>query len=259
MTQPAPSCDTAVPVDGGTATAQHAFAMAAVTKRFGDADVLCGVDLVVRRGEMFALVGINGAGKTTCIKSALDFAAIDSGTIRIHGVDHREARARADLYFLPERFIPPYFLSGRDFLRHAHRLHGSPYDADRAGAVIDALELDARALGRLARTYSKGMAQKLGLAAAFITGKSLLILDEPMSGLDPKARILVKRRLVDERDKRRTVFFTTHMLADAAALCDRMGILHAGRLVFVGTPAECCERFGGADLEAAFLSCLGTL
>jgi ABC-2 type transport system ATP-binding protein len=243
---------------GETALPSPAVRMTGVVKRFGTAQVLRGLELQAAAGEMFALVGINGAGKTTCMKSLLDFASIDSGRIEIHGTSHLLSAARHDLYFLPERFIPPYFLTGRDFLKYSATLHGVVFDAQMVAAKVAALELDEVALGRPVRQYSKGMAQKLGLAAAFASGKSLLVLDEPMSGLDPKARILVKRQLLAERKAGRTVFLTTHMLADVQALCDRMAVLHGGRVVFAGAPDECLSTFGGDDLEHAFLNCLST-
>ena len=229
-----------------------------VTKRYGKRPVLSGLTLDVGAGESLALVGINGAGKTTCIKGLLDFGAVDSGTIEIFGVAHTEDRARARLAFLPERFLPPYYLTGRDFLRYMAKLHGAPYREERVRDACADLDLGVESLGQPAREYSKGMAQKLGLAASFLSGKDLFVLDEPMSGLDPKARLLVKRRLRRHRDEHGSLFFSTHMLADVEELCDRMAILHEGRLVFVGAPQECQRRYHGGSLEEAYLSCLET-
>lgn len=226
-----------------------------VFKAFAGRQVLRGVDLDVPDGTTVALVGINGAGKTTCIKSLLDFSSVDAGRIELSGVAHTDPRARRDLFFLPERFVPPGFLTGNDYLRHAARLHGSAEDAQR-GRTAQALDIPEEALARPVREYSKGMVQKLGLAAAFLSQRSLLLLDEPMSGLDPRARILVKRQLESERGQGRTVLLTTHMLADAEAFCDRMAILSGGVVVFSGSPAECRQQFGGTDLEEAFLNCL---
>jgi ABC-type multidrug transport system ATPase subunit len=106
------------------------------------------------------------------------------------------------------------------------------------------------------RKYSKGMTQKLGLAACLLAGKQALVLDEPMSGLDPKARALFKAQLATVREADTTVFFSSHALADVEELCDRLAILHAGALRFAGSPAECRERFGGETLEQAFLHCI---
>ncbi|MCP5150817.1 MAG: ABC transporter ATP-binding protein [Ectothiorhodospiraceae bacterium] len=233
-----------------------ALVLDGVRKRFGSHVVLDGIDLEIPRGEFFGLVGVNGAGKTTSIKALLDFSAIDGGAIRILGVPHREVRARDQVAFLPERFLPPYFLTGAEFLRHAAALRGESLDADAALAMCAALDLDASALARPVRQLSKGMAQKLGLASCFLSRRALFVLDEPMSGLDPKARLLVKRQLTALRSAGPAVFFSTHMLTDVEELCDRMGILHQGRLRFVGSPAQCRERFAAESLEAAYLACI---
>ncbi len=227
-----------------------------VFKQFGRFPVLDGLSLEIEAGEFFGLVGINGAGKTTCIKALLDFIDIDSGSIRIFGLRHDQTRARERLSFLPERFLPPYYLRGRDFLNFYARLRGTEFSSDRVLAMCEALDLDPVALSKSVRIYSKGMSQKLGLIATLLSGNDFLLLDEPMSGLDPKARLLVKTQMQAIKAAGRTVFFSTHMLSDVDELCDRMGILHAGRLRFVGTPSECRQRFGTSSLEQAYLSCI---
>ena len=229
-----------------------------VAKRYARLQVLDGMNLEVKRGEFFGLVGVNGAGKTTCIKGLMDFTSVDAGSFEIFGIPHRETRARARLAFLPERFLPPYYLSGREFLAYMGRLHGCVGDEDQHRDMCERLDLDPDALTKPAREYSKGMAQKLGLAASFLSGKDLFVLDEPMSGLDPKARLLVKRHLQACRSEGRTIFFTTHMLSDVDELCDRMGILHDGNLRFVGSPLECRERYSCCTLEEAYLSCISS-
>jgi ABC-2 type transport system ATP-binding protein len=228
-----------------------------VSKSYGAAAALNGVSFEVRRGEFFGLAGENGAGKTTLIKCLLDLSANDAGTIEIFGMAHRAPGARARLAFLPERFSPPYYLSGRDFLRYILKLHRAPYDESRNRRSLIGLDFAPAALDRPARTYSKGMTQKLGLAACLLSGKDLLVLDEPMSGLDPKARALFKQELRGLRAAGRTLLLTSHALADIEELCDRMAILHQGQLRFAGTPAELREAFGTPDLEQAFLKCLG--
>jgi ABC-2 type transport system ATP-binding protein len=106
--------------------------------------------------------------------------------------------------------------------------------------------------------YSKGMAQKLGLVAAILPRTPLLVLDEPMSGLDPKARALVKRRLGELHAGGTTLFFSTHLLADVEVLCDRIALLHGGRIAFAGPPAELLVQYGCATLEDAFLAAIDT-
>ncbi len=227
-----------------------------VFKQFGRLSVLDGLSLEIEQGEFFALVGINGAGKTTCIKAMLDFIDIDSGSIEIFGLRHDQTRARERLAFLPERFLPPYYLRGRDFLNYYARLRGTRFSTERVHEMCEALDLDPSALSKSVRIYSKGMSQKLGLIAALLSDKDFLVLDEPMSGLDPKARLLVKTQMQALKQAGRSVFFSTHMLSDVDELCDRMGVLHDGNLRFVGTPSECRQRYGTSSLEHAYLSCI---
>lgn len=210
----------------------------------------------MRAGETLALVGLNGAGKTTLIKGLLDFIHLDTGEARIFGCSSRKPSARAGLVYLPERFAPQPFLTGADFLRLAAELHGEPWDGAAARRACAELALEPDALTRPVSGYSKGMAQKLGLVACLLSQKPLLVLDEPMSGLDPQARALLKGLLTRHREAGRTLFYSTHLLADVEALSDRMAILHQGELRFLGSAAECCERFAAADLEQAFLGCV---
>ncbi len=228
-----------------------------VTKRYGATQVLRDLDLEIGNGEFFGLVGMNGAGKTTLIKCLLDFCALDGGGIDIFGASHRLTEARASLAFLPERFMPPYYLTGQDFLKYMLKLQSLPYDPQDAAKTLNALDLDFSALTRPVRAYSKGMTQKLGLAACFLANKSLYVLDEPMSGLDPKARALLKAHLQELRTAGRTLFFSSHALADVEEICDRMAILHDGKIRFVGSPAECCRQYGTHTLEQAYLKCIG--
>jgi ABC-2 type transport system ATP-binding protein len=235
-----------------------ALAFDAVSKRFGQAEALSNLALEVRAGEAFGLVGLNGAGKTTLIKCLLDFCALDGGRIEIFGVGHRQAGARRRLAFLPERFIPPYYLKGRDFLRFMLTLHGVEYRESATGEMLDALDLDRSALDKPVRSFSKGMSQKLGLAACMLSGKELLVLDEPTSGLDPKARALLKRRLLALRSAGHTIFLTSHSLADVQEICDRMAIIHRGRLRFAGEPAQLQRAYAAPTLEEGFLACIGS-
>jgi ABC-2 type transport system ATP-binding protein len=233
-----------------------ALRFAQVEKRYAGAPVVSGFSLDVRRGEFFGLIGVNGAGKTTLIKCLLDFCDADGGAIEIFSVPHTSTSARARIAYLPERFNPPFYLTGRDFLQYMLGLHRARYDEAEAVRAFVALDLEPAALDRPARAYSKGMMQKLGLAACLLSGKDLYVLDEPTGGLDPKARALLKRELIALRRSGRTLFFTSHTLADVADLCDRLAVMHAGRLRFAGTPAELTGSTGTASLEEAFLACI---
>lgn len=235
-----------------------AIAFRGVTKSFAGVDAVTNFTLDVPAGEIVGLVGENGAGKTTLIKCLLDFCDVDSGTIEIFGVPNRLTAARARLAYVPERFNPPFYLTGRDFLQYLARMHQAPYEQTRVEAMFRALDLDPSALARPARSYSKGMAQKLALAASLLSDKQLYILDEPTSGLDPKARALVKDQLKQTRAARRTIFLTSHSLADVAEMCDRMALVHQGRLRFAGSPEEFVRRYDAPDIEQAFLACIAS-
>ncbi|MBI2958954.1 MAG: ABC transporter ATP-binding protein [Betaproteobacteria bacterium] len=227
-----------------------------VSKQFGQLSVLRGIDLAIPKGQFLGLAGVNGAGKTTLVKCLLDFCDIDGGAIRIHGIDRRRPASRARLAFLPERFTPPYFLTGREFVRSMLRLARRPYEEDAVRAAFADLDLDPAALAKPVRAYSKGMTQKLGLAACFLSRREFYVLDEPMSGLDPKARARVKAILARLRGEGRTLLFTSHSLADIEEICDHMLLLHRGVFAFSGAPAELREHHGGTSLEEAFLNCI---
>jgi ABC-2 type transport system ATP-binding protein len=227
-----------------------------IVKRYDKKLVLQGINLEIAKGEFFGLVGMNGAGKTTLIKCLLDFCAADEGDVDIFGINHRLTLARQPLAFLPERLTPPYYLTGLDFLKYTLTLQGLSYNSNEVDMTLQALDLDPSALKRPVRSYSKGMTQKLGLAGCFLTNKELYVLDEPMSGLDPKARALLKAHLFKLRESGRTLFFSSHALADVEEICDRMAILHNGQLGFIGSPTECKQRFEASSLEQAFMKCI---
>lgn len=224
-----------------------------VHKTFAAIAALDTFTLSVRQGECFGMVGANGAGKTTLLKCLLDFCEPDSGTIEIFGTSHRLTQARARLAYLPERFNPPYYLIGSDYLKFMAKMHGVGYVQQQAAQACEALDLDPAALSKPVRAYSKGMNQKLGLAACLLSGKDLYVFDEPTTGLDPRARILLKRRLRTLRDTGKTIFFTSHALADVEEMCDRIAVIDGGKLCFAGTPAELVRNQGAANLEQAFM------
>src|SRR5258706_13382821 len=227
-----------------------------VNKSFGRGEEIRGIDQDVRQGECVGLAGVNGAGKNTLIKCLLDFCDLDSGAIEIHGTAHRRPRARARLAFLPERFTAPYFLTGREFIAMMLQLFGRRYEEGRVCAMFASLDLDVAALDKPVRAYSKGMTQKLGLAACFLSQREPYVLDEPMSGLDPKARARAKELLLKLKAEGKSLLFTSHSLLDAEEVCDRITVLHEGKMAYAGAPRGLCERYGEPSLERAFLKCI---
>jgi ABC-2 type transport system ATP-binding protein len=233
-----------------------ALSVEALRKEYGHHLALDNVSLNIRQGEFFGLVGENGAGKTTLIKCVLDFCDTQSGHIRLFGLDHRKTAARAKVAFLPERFNPPHFMTGREFLHFMAELHRHPQDEEKARSAASALQLDPAALDRQARRYSKGMTQKLGLAACLLSGKPMLILDEPTSGLDPKARALLKAALRQLHAEGRTIIMTSHALSDVEEMCSQMAVVHDRELRYSGTPAEFLTTYRASRLEDAYLACI---
>ena len=227
-----------------------------IVKRFATKVVLDKVDLEVNAGEFFGLVGMNGSGKSTLIKAILDLTGIDSGKINIQNCSHRKVTSRENVAYLPDRFSPPAHLRGQDFIQYMLRLHGSNCDQLQIDKVLDGLELDKTVMQESVNKLSKGMTQKLGLASCLLSGKTLLILDEPMSGLDPRARVLFKNQLKQLKQQGVTVFFSSHVLADVEEMADTMAVLHNSKIYFSGKPEEFKKRYKGANVEQAFMNCI---
>jgi ABC-2 type transport system ATP-binding protein len=225
-------------------------------KHYGNTLALDDVTLRIERREAFGLIGANGAGKSTLIRCLLDLSAPERGRIELFGVPARNPAARARLAYLPERFVPPHYLTGAEFLRALAELSGERYDAARTDALISELALEPQALARPVRALSKGMTQKLGLAACLSLARDLYVLDEPMSGLDPVARVAVKSVLGRLNREGRTLFFTSHVLADVDELCSSLAVLERAELRYRGTPQGLCTRYGEASLERAFIRCI---
>jgi ABC-2 type transport system ATP-binding protein len=217
-----------------------------VVKRYSGKLVLDEIELEVKQGEFFGLVGMNGSGKSTLIKSMLDLIGIDAGKIMIHGLSHRNVSSRDNITYLPDRFYPPAHLRGHDFIQYMLRLHGSEYDQQKIDSILDGLDLDKKVLRESVNKLSKGMTQKLGLASCLLSGKSVLVLDEPMSGLDPAGRRLFRDIILGLKDEGKTVVFASHVLPDVEALCDRVAMLVDGCIRKVGTVDELVNPVEGA-------------
>lgn len=215
--------------------------------------VLRDIALTVPDGGLFGLVGANGAGKSTLLKCLLDFIRPDRGCIRIDGIDATRTDARARMAFLPERFQPPAYLTGDEFLRHMERLRGQQQDPVRLASLAELLDLPMAVLKQPVHRYSKGMTQKLGLLAVVGSEAAWYVLDEPMSGLDPRARAGLRAILNALHASGRGVLFTCHALADVDALCDGVVVMDEGRLRYSGTPSELLQVAGTGSLEAAYM------
>ncbi len=193
--------------------------------------VVDGLNLEIREGETFGFLGPNGAGKTTTLKLINGLLHPTSGSIRIFGQDHRNVAVKGRVGFLPEN---PYFydyLTAGEFLDFYAQLFGIKRNdrRERVRRLLERVGLAARSAEPL-RKFSKGMTQRLGMAQALINEPELVILDEPMSGLDPIGRRDVRDIIVELKREGRTVFFSSHLIPDVEVICDRVGILVNGRL-----------------------------
>jgi len=197
--------------------------------------VLSDVSLSVGQGEVFGFLGHNGAGKTTTMKMLMGLLRPTCGRIELLGVSADNVAVHARIGYLPEA---PYFydyLTAEEFLRFYGRLAGLPCEMvqQRVPQLLERVGL-TEARDRQLRKFSKGMLQRIGLAQALIHDPELIILDEPMSGLDPIGRKEVRDLILSLRDQGKTVFFSTHIVSDVEMICDRVGILAKGKMVTSG-------------------------
>lgn len=229
-----------------------------VTRTYGTKTAVDGLDLHIRRGELFACLGHNGAGKTTTIKMMVGLLQPTAGTIEIAGfnvvAESREASLRSG--YVPDE---PYLydkLSGREFLQFVAEMYGMPHDS--AARSIDKQISDFGLGGfvdQLAESYSHGMKQRLVFASALLHNPELLIVDEPMVGLDPRSMRLVKDLLKTRVRSGGTVFMSTHTLAVAEEIADRIGVMSQGKIQFLGTVAELRKQLSSDEsLEQLFLT-----
>jgi len=239
-----------------------AVACEGLSKTYGrDVRALDGMTLEIPRGAAFGLIGPNGAGKTTFIKLLLGIARPSSGEVRVLGRPPEDVAARERVGYLPERLHLPGSWKPRAYLRSVATLKGlkeAPVDG-----LLQRVGLAGEAAGRRIGGFSKGMRQRLGLAAALLGAPDLLVLDEPTDGIDPIGRIEVRELLLQEKARGATLLLNSHLLAETERVCDRVGILHRGRLVKSGTLDELKAGVRGWELtfapgfDAAGLSALG--
>ncbi len=207
------------------------------------------VDFRVGRGDMFGFLGPNGAGKTTTMKMIMDLTRPTAGTIRVFGAPPGSLEARRQVGYMPEH---PYFhdyLKPMELLDTFGRLHGLDRRERRrrSEVLLEKVGL-SHARDRALRRYSKGMLQRFGMASALIADPQLLLLDEPLSGLDPIGRKEIKDILVELKNVGKTVLFSSHILSDIELLCDNITMIHQGRTLYSGGIAEFLSR-GQREVE----------
>jgi ABC-2 type transport system ATP-binding protein len=243
-----------------TSDPNAAISTRGLTKEFDGTAAVSALDLDVRRGEIFGFLGPNGAGKSTTIRMLTCLIRPTTGSARVAGFDVVEQAmdVKRRIGYLAENPYAYPKLTGNEFLTFIADLYGidRTQAKDRGARLLDLLDLDKDA-GRVIDGYSRGMQQKLGLAAALIHEPEILFLDEPTSGLDPRSARVVKDLLVGLARRGRTVFLSTHVLEVAQHMCHRVGIISGGRLVAHGTLDELRGPDADASLEDIFLEVTG--
>jgi ABC-2 type transport system ATP-binding protein len=229
----------------GNAGAEHVIETAGLRKRYPrGVEAVRGIDLQVRRGEIYGFLGPNGAGKTTTMRMLVGLIQPSAGTAVVagHPPGHPLGLARVGSLIESPAFWP--YLSGRDNLRVLARFAGVP--EARIDEVLATVDLSSRARDRFG-SYSMGMKQRLGVAAALLKDPELLILDEPSNGLDPQGIVEMRRLLRQIGEGGRTVMLSSHLLGEVEQICDRVGVIQSGQLVAQGTVEELRGR-GGTSL-----------
>ena len=227
-------------------------------KRFGRILAVDGLNLSVAPGEIFGFIGPNGAGKTTTIRIMGGVLAPTEGTILIDGIDmvREPEEAKRRIGFIPDRPFLYEKLTGWEFLKFSADLYGVPEDGffEKGAELLRMFSLGEWADG-LVESYSHGMKQRLIIAAALLHDPTVIIVDEPMVGLDPMGIRLVKGLLRDQARAGKTIFMSTHSLGVAEDLCDRIGVIYRGVLIAAGTTNDLKRTAGfkAADLEEVFL------
>jgi ABC-2 type transport system ATP-binding protein len=220
-----------------------------LSKQYGDIAALAPLDLEVKKGEVLGYLGPNGAGKTTTIRALLGLIRPTAGSAQIFGLDSQSQKVEAHrrLAYIPGESVFWPNLTGAETLHLLGRLHGSVDEAYR-DELIKRFEFEP---SKKVRAYSKGNRQKINIIGAFMTRADLLIMDEPTSGLDPIMEQAFRQTVLEAKAAGQTVFLSSHILEEVEALCDRVGILRAGKLVELGTLAK-MRHLSAMTVEATF-------
>jgi ABC-2 type transport system ATP-binding protein len=233
-----------------------------LTKRYGDFTAVAGIDLEVSRGELFGFLGPNGAGKTTTLRMIAGILRPTSGIVEIGGIDvaRNPVAAKMKLGFIPDRPFIYEKLTGAEFLTFVAGLYDQEGDQveHRARELLALFDLEEWR-DELVESYSHGMRQKLIISSAFVHRPEVIVVDEPMVGLDPKAARILKDLFREYTNRGHTIMMSTHTLEVAESMCDRIGIIQAGKIRAHGTMADLRKHAtdGATGLEDIFLKLTG--
>ena len=220
--------------------------------------VLNGITLEIPENHFMALAGLNGAGKTTLFKLVLDLLRTpERNNILIGGLSSWELGSRKTLLYLPEKFRLNAQVSAMNYFKFLSGIYRQELNIDKVYQLCRTLNFPEKRLTDASRTYSKGMLQKVGLMGCFVLDYKFILLDEPLSGLDPKARLHTKELMLEVKSElNKTLLFSTHMLSDVDEICDIFSVLHDGDVRFQGSPSDCKSLYQSRTLENAFIRCI---
>ena len=222
-----------------------------LSKDYQNEKIIKNISLKIKSGVVFGFLGPNGAGKTTTIKMLVGLSMPDRGSIKINGKSPNNIKTREKIGFMPE---DPYFydhLTGVEFLTFCGQLFLNSRSRNKGyyTQIISSVGL-FEARNKMLKTYSKGMKQRLGLAQAIVNDPDYIFLDEPLDGLDPIGRREIKQIILDLKKRKKTIFFNSHILSDVEQICDQIGIIDQGKLLYSGSVKQFCKR---RSLESAFV------
>jgi ABC-2 type transport system ATP-binding protein len=234
-----------------------ALAFESVSLNYSAHTVIHDLNAAIPDGTVAGIVGLNGAGKTTLIKAVLGLREVSAGGVYVFGNAAGTAEAKRCLSYIPENFQPPELLNGYEFLYFASQFYHYAVDEQTILKYGNMLGMTDAVLSRRVRTYSKGMRQKLGIMGAVLTNARCLVLDEPMAGLDPAARIAVKDMLDMAHKQGKTIVLSSHILVDMDEICDTLLVIAENKLRFHGSPGELKQQNAANNLEKGFLALVG--
>lgn len=221
-----------------------------LTKEYFDEKVVNKLSLEIKKGVMFGFLGPNGAGKTTTMKMLVGLSDPSDGSVKIGGINAKSVKNKERIGYMPE---DPYFydhLTAREFMDFMGSLFKGEKPKAESLQLLELVGLKNSAEQKIG-TFSKGMKQRLGLAQALVNDPEYLFLDEPLDGLDPIGRREFKKILLDLKQRGKTIFFNSHILSDVEEICDEIGIIDGGKLIYSGNVKRFC---GNKSLEDAFVS-----
>jgi len=222
-------------------------------KYYGDFEAVKNVSFFANKGEITALIGLNGAGKSTVIKAITNNIKNFKGEIYINNYPPSDLNAKKYISYLPEVFSPPIYLTGYEYINYITSLHGIKISKESINKYAELIDFPTDRLNFKIKTYSKGMKQKISLIATILSNADFLILDEPMSGLDPLARVDLKKLLLNLKNEGKGILFSSHILNDIEELADKIVVIHKGLSIYEGSARELVDKYSESNLEMAFI------